>query len=152
MAPNRNLSDILVTGRPSHSDYNVLTPRTPHSRAGRAEQGFTQAELQAYWVNLAIKWDLYSHTIFNTKVVEAVWNVAEQKYDIEVENVQSGKKGRTCAQVIVSATGILLEPVLPSDMKGIHFFKGEMFHSGHWNHSIDLRNKRVGVIGNGCSA
>ncbi|KAI1793080.1 hypothetical protein LXA43DRAFT_1127471 [Ganoderma leucocontextum] len=48
MPPSRSLPDILVTGRPSHSDYRVLTPRTPHSRAGRAEEGFTGVELQAF--------------------------------------------------------------------------------------------------------
>ena len=47
MPPNHHLSDILVTGRPSHPDH-VLTPRTPHSRAGRAEEGFTEVELQTY--------------------------------------------------------------------------------------------------------
>ena len=48
MPPNRHLSDIVVTGRPSLSDYRVLTPRTPHSRAGRAEEGFTEVELQTF--------------------------------------------------------------------------------------------------------
>ncbi|TBU62547.1 hypothetical protein BD310DRAFT_918640 [Dichomitus squalens] len=48
MPTNRTPPDIFVTGRPSHSDYRLLTPRTPHSRAGRAEEGFTDFELQAY--------------------------------------------------------------------------------------------------------
>ncbi|KAI0652532.1 hypothetical protein C8Q79DRAFT_1005717 [Trametes meyenii] len=48
MAPAHTLPDILVSGRPSRSDYRVLTPRTPHSRAGRAEEGFTEVELQAF--------------------------------------------------------------------------------------------------------
>lgn len=43
--PARPLGDLLVTGRPSPSDYRVLTPRTPHSRAGRAEDGLTEIEL-----------------------------------------------------------------------------------------------------------
>ncbi|KAI0778815.1 hypothetical protein BD413DRAFT_512009 [Trametes elegans] len=47
MAP-RPLPDILVSGRPSRSDYRILTPRTPHTRAGRAEEGFTEVELQAF--------------------------------------------------------------------------------------------------------
>ncbi|KAI0354634.1 hypothetical protein OH77DRAFT_1521536 [Trametes cingulata] len=48
MPPSHPLPDILVSGRPSRSDYRVLTPRTPHSRAGRAEEGFTEVELQAF--------------------------------------------------------------------------------------------------------
>ncbi|PIL31341.1 hypothetical protein GSI_06039 [Ganoderma sinense ZZ0214-1] len=61
MPPNRNLSDILVTGRPSHPDYHVLTPRTPHSRAGRAEQGFAQVELQAYQDDESNDWRTRQH-------------------------------------------------------------------------------------------
>lgn len=41
----RPLKDIFVSGRPSRSDYQVLTPRTPHSRAGRAEEAYTEVEL-----------------------------------------------------------------------------------------------------------
>ncbi|KAI0640097.1 hypothetical protein C8Q77DRAFT_1084610 [Trametes polyzona] len=49
MPASRPLPDILVSGRPSRSEgYRVLTPRTPHSRAGRAEEGFTEVELQEY--------------------------------------------------------------------------------------------------------
>jgi cation diffusion facilitator CzcD-associated flavoprotein CzcO len=31
-------------------------------------------------------------------------------------------------------------------------FKGAMFHTARWNHSVSYKNKRVAVIGNGCSA
>ena len=40
------LADIWVSGRPDSSTYQSLTPRTPHSRAGRAEEGFTEVELE----------------------------------------------------------------------------------------------------------
>lgn len=43
--PARPLGDLLVTGRPGRSDHRVLTPRTPHSRAGRAEDALTEVEL-----------------------------------------------------------------------------------------------------------
>ncbi|TFK86923.1 hypothetical protein K466DRAFT_586796 [Polyporus arcularius HHB13444] len=48
MPPRRPPSDIFVTGRPSRSEGYALTPRTPHSRAGRAEEGFTELELETY--------------------------------------------------------------------------------------------------------
>ncbi|KAI0654459.1 hypothetical protein C8Q70DRAFT_1027189 [Cubamyces menziesii] len=48
MPPKGPLPDILVSGRPSRSNYRVLTPRTPHSRAGRAEEGFTEVELENF--------------------------------------------------------------------------------------------------------
>ncbi|KAJ7500487.1 hypothetical protein B0H11DRAFT_1908923 [Mycena galericulata] len=40
---------------------------------------------------------------------------------------------------------------LPS-IPGLGSFKGEMFHSVRWHASVNLRGKRVAVIGNGVSA
>jgi hypothetical protein len=37
--------DNVTSGRQS-SDFRALTPRTPHSRSGRAEEGYTEAELE----------------------------------------------------------------------------------------------------------
>ncbi|KAI8990677.1 hypothetical protein BD414DRAFT_577403 [Trametes punicea] len=49
MPPPRSLPDILVSGRsPRRSEYRILTPRTPHTRAGRAEEGFSEVELQNF--------------------------------------------------------------------------------------------------------
>lgn len=40
--------NLLVSAATSSSrrDYQILTPRTPHSRAGRAEEGYTEVELE----------------------------------------------------------------------------------------------------------
>lgn len=46
--PPKNPSDgFFVSGRPSRTDYQALTPRTPHSRSGRAEEGITEVGLDA---------------------------------------------------------------------------------------------------------
>lgn len=37
--------NLLASGRPQKSDYRLLTPRTPHSRMGRAEEAVTDADL-----------------------------------------------------------------------------------------------------------
>lgn len=42
----RPLTNLGVTTGTGTSDYQSLTPRTPHSRAGRAEEGFTEIELE----------------------------------------------------------------------------------------------------------
>lgn len=42
----RALGDVFVSGTPERFRQQVLTPRTPHSRSGRAEEGFTEYELQ----------------------------------------------------------------------------------------------------------
>src|SRR3954447_9458324 len=60
-------------------------------------------------------------------------------------------QGEVRAQVLVSGTGPLVEPKLP-DFPGLSEFAGPAFHSARWDHSADLRGKRVVSVGTGASA
>lgn len=55
------------------------------------------------------------------------------------------------AEVLVGATGPLVTPVIPA-VPGRSDFAGPAFHTARWDHSVDLRGKRVGVVGTGASA
>lgn len=54
------------------------------------------------------------------------------------------------ARFVVGATGVFTHPK-PPDIPGIADFEGTLMHTARWDHSRDLRNKRVGVIGTGAS-
>lgn len=45
-----------------------------------------------------------------------------------------------------------MSPMYPKDIAGVENFHGELWHSARWRHDVELKGKRVGVIGNGCSA
>jgi cation diffusion facilitator CzcD-associated flavoprotein CzcO len=53
--------------------------------------------------------------------------------------------------VLVLATGPLSAPAIP-DLPGLDRFQGRLFHSARWDHTFDLRDRRVAVIGTGASA
>jgi cation diffusion facilitator CzcD-associated flavoprotein CzcO len=55
------------------------------------------------------------------------------------------------ADVVVSAVGQLSEAAIPA-IPGAETFAGPRFHSAQWRHDVDLRGKRVAVIGTGASA
>ncbi|KIK67804.1 hypothetical protein GYMLUDRAFT_216044 [Collybiopsis luxurians FD-317 M1] len=110
-----------------------------------------QPQIYQYWHDLANKYNIYRHTKFNTLVTSIEWDSEIQHYKIVTKNILSGKETRFTAQIVISALGILEVTKLP-DIAGIHSFKGEIFHSGNWNHSAKLAGKRVAVIGNGASA
>ncbi|KAF5360199.1 hypothetical protein D9758_011372 [Tetrapyrgos nigripes] len=110
-----------------------------------------QPQIKGYWENLHRKYDLYSHTKFNTAVVSAEWDSAKEAYHIVVKDLITGEETMTTAEILISALGPFPNTITP-DFKGIETFKGETFHSGAWDHNVDLRNKRVGVVGNGASA
>jgi cation diffusion facilitator CzcD-associated flavoprotein CzcO len=58
---------------------------------------------------------------------------------------------RVEADVLVPAVGQLSRPVVP-ELPGLQDFAGLWFHSAEWDGTLDLRGRRVGVIGTGASA
>lgn len=66
--------------------------------------------------------------------------------------MKTGDKRTEEAEVMFYAIGGFQAPLYPTDMRGKEDFKGELFHSARWRHDVIFKKKRVGVIGNGCSA
>ncbi|KAG1807872.1 uncharacterized protein BJ212DRAFT_1449225 [Suillus subaureus] len=110
-----------------------------------------QPEIQAYWIKLAKKYNLYSHIAFNTKVLSAEWDDAKQQYTVVAEDIFSGKRMSSVAHIVISAVGVLEVPKIPYEIPGVRNFQGTSFHSAQWPGSIDMQNKRVAVIGNAAS-
>ncbi|PFH54195.1 hypothetical protein AMATHDRAFT_478 [Amanita thiersii Skay4041] len=112
----------------------------------------SQPEIQAYWVELWHKYGLKSRTKLGHAVRSAEWDTRRQLYKIQVEKVATGEVFETEAEVMFYAIGGFMSPVYPKDVAGVEVFHGDAWHSARWNHNVDLKGKRVGVIGNGCSA
>ena len=53
--------------------------------------------------------------------------------------------------VVVSAVGLFTQPVLP-DLDEKEKFTGTLMHTSRWDHSVDLRDARVAVLGTGSTA
>jgi cation diffusion facilitator CzcD-associated flavoprotein CzcO len=105
-----------------------------------------QPEIWSYLRRCAEKYGILPHVRFNANVVNARFDEASSNW------VVSTADGRTFqGQVLVSGAGALSNPFIP-DTPGLASFKGEVFHSAHWRHDVDLRGKRVAVIGSGASA
>ena len=60
-------------------------------------------------------------------------------------------RGELAADAVVLACGRLTEPRLP-DVPGLADFDGPVVHSARWDPALDLRGRRVAVIGTGASA
>ncbi len=105
-----------------------------------------QPEILRYLEHCAEKYGVAPHIRFREEVARASWNAADACWDIDTA---SGRSLR--ARVLVAATGQLNRPALPN-IDGLDSFAGPRFHSATWDHDVDLRQKRVGVIGTGASA
>ena len=61
-------------------------------------------------------------------------------------------------ELLAAAAGAVVGAVAPGfvalvpAIAGIDSFQGEVFHSARWDHDVDLRGKRVAVIGTGATA
>ncbi|KAK5657805.1 hypothetical protein OQA88_2878 [Cercophora sp. LCS_1] len=55
------------------------------------------------------------------------------------------------AQFLFSGASFIHEP-RNLDVPGVETFRGPIVHSARWKKDLDLQDKRVAVIGNGCSA
>jgi cation diffusion facilitator CzcD-associated flavoprotein CzcO len=53
---------------------------------------------------------------------------------------------------MIYAIGGFMSPLIPADLGDSSKFRGVTWHSARWRHDVDLKGKRIGVIGNGCSA
>ena len=53
--------------------------------------------------------------------------------------------------MLVAACGQLTRPARP-EVPGLDSFRGPVLHSACWDHAVDLRGRRVAVVGTGASA
>ena len=63
----------------------------------------------------------------------------------------AGQAEELRANIMISAVGLLNMPKMPA-IKGLDSFDGPCFHTARWPEGLELKGKRVAVIGNGASS
>jgi len=104
-----------------------------------------QEEILSYTEKTARDFGIMPFLRFGINVENIVWQEDQQCWLVHTE------QGTYQANKVISCVGYLHEPILPK-LPGLETFNGEVFHSSHWNHNLDLTGKRVAVIGTGASA
>jgi cation diffusion facilitator CzcD-associated flavoprotein CzcO len=104
-----------------------------------------QAEIWQYLRDCAERFGVRDAIRFSTEVLQAEWDGDGRRWRIGTS------QGEWTADVLIAAGGPLNEPVIPK-LAGLETFQGEAFHSSRWDHTVDLRGRRVAVVGTGASA
>ncbi|MEE9374212.1 MAG: NAD(P)/FAD-dependent oxidoreductase [Saprospiraceae bacterium] len=104
-----------------------------------------QPQILEYLIHVCKKYNLYKHIKFGIEMIGAQWHEDEG-----IWTIKTNKSSFKC-QSLISAIGQLHHPTFPK-IKGQDTFKGTSYHSAQWNHGIDLKGKKVAVIGNAASA
>jgi len=111
-----------------------------------SEKYATQPEILRYLGFVADRYDLRRDIRFGTKVTQATWDDASERWLISTNN-----GANVSCRYYIMATGCLSSPK-PPEIDGVKDFKGEIYFTGRWPHQgVDLKGKRVAVIGTGSS-
>ena len=101
-------------------------------------------EICAYLERVAVEQGVHEDIVFGTEVTsldrrDGLWHLrtADGRFDE--------------GEVVIAATGVLHHPKYP-DIEGLDGFGGPVFHSARWDHDVELRGSRLGVVGTGSSA
>lgn len=97
-------------------------------------------EIRAYFQQVADEYDLRRKIRFGVDVLSAEYDHGTWRLVTDA--------GEETFDVLITATGVLRVPRHP-DIPGLETFAGPAFHSSQWDHSISLRDKRIGLIGTG---
>jgi cation diffusion facilitator CzcD-associated flavoprotein CzcO/acetyl esterase/lipase len=109
-----------------------------------SERYAAQPEILAYLEYVADTLNVRKDFTFGTRVVSAVWNDDTKRWAVTTDSGAS-----YTARFVIAASGSLSlakEPEFP----GLGDFNGPVYVTSSWPHEeVDLRGKRVGVIGTG---
>lgn len=101
-------------------------------------------EILGYLEAVARRYDVERFVEYNAEVVRLQFG--EGRWRVELADGR-----RDTADFVVAATGVLHHPYYP-DIDGLPTFRGAVFHSARWDHSVPIEGRRVGVVGTGSTA
>lgn len=105
-----------------------------------------QPEIRRYLNFVADKLDLHPDITLNTRIASAVWEDSRSTWLITSE---AGKQWRV--RYLISCVGMLSAPNTPA-FPNHQAFQGRILHTARWpQEGIDLKGKRVGVVGVGAT-
>lgn len=104
-----------------------------------------QSEIFDYTLGLIRQFDLTGHLRLSEGVEHATFDSQRKIWEIDTS------MDRYEFDIIVSACGGLSRPMIP-EFRGLASFTGPCFHTARWRHDVDLKGKRVAIIGTGASA
>ncbi|HLG89055.1 MAG TPA: NAD(P)-binding domain-containing protein [Alphaproteobacteria bacterium] len=103
-------------------------------------------DVREYITSVSKKHGVYENTRFDCDLTEAVFDEERGVWALTVKTPAG--LDRITANVVISAAGLFVNPKLPQ-FEDQHLFEGMIIHPSRWPAGLDLRGKRVAVIGNG---
>jgi 4-hydroxyacetophenone monooxygenase len=106
-------------------------------------------EILQYAFHCADKYGIRDSIRFNEEVIDARYDEANSVWRVRTRG-GDGKEHALVGNVLVTAVGALNRPLIPK-IAGLSDFVGPKFHTAEWRTDVDLKGKRVAMIGTGAS-
>lgn len=84
------------------------------------------------------------------QVEHVEWDDESGLWRVKVKDLTTGEVKEDAAEFFINAGGVLNNWAWP-DVPGFKDFKGKVMHTAHYEEGLDLRGKRVAVLGAGSS-
>ncbi|KAJ5290272.1 uncharacterized protein N7443_010525 [Penicillium atrosanguineum] len=131
---------------PAHAYQSGFSPNTQWT-----EEFAQGAEIRDYWQGVARKHNVYQYVRSQQQVNKTEWLATEGKWKVTIAHLDgSNQIYEEKLDVVINAIGHFNAWKLP-DYEGVENYRGALFHSSNWDHTIDLKGKRIALIGNGAS-
>ncbi|KAG4431546.1 hypothetical protein IFR05_012981 [Cadophora sp. M221] len=111
----------------------------------------SNTEIRKYSNNIADKYDLPKKMSFQCDVERCDWRDDVKRWILTIRDLKTDIVFVHECQVLFSAAGQLVQPN-DCNIPGAETFRGALFHSARWDHSVSIKDKKVVLIGNGCTA
>ncbi|KAH7141809.1 hypothetical protein EDB81DRAFT_884867 [Dactylonectria macrodidyma] len=103
------------------------------------------AEIRQYFSHIADALDLRKDAIFDARVIESRFDPELNTWTLRTESGLITK-----SRYVVFATGTTNKPYIP-EFPGLDAFSGRVIHPAAWPEDVDLKGKKIGIIGQGAS-
>ena len=120
---------------------------------------FSQRDaIQAYLEHCADKHEVRKHIRFNTEVSSVVFDEVTQTWSIQASQKTTKQTTDNAdrveyiqANAVICAVGQLNRPAIPK-LPGLEQFQGQVVHTAQWPEHLDVKGKKIALIGTGASA
>jgi 4-hydroxyacetophenone monooxygenase len=143
-------------GSQSYPGVGVDTPSMYYSLSYEVEPNWSSYypngdEYLAYLQKLAQKYKVTDHVRLNTEISRIEWDDDAKVWELTAVSKIDQSTRIVRAAVVITAAGHFNRPKYP-EVEGREAFAGVSVHSAKWDNSLDLRGKKVGIVGAGAAA
>jgi cation diffusion facilitator CzcD-associated flavoprotein CzcO len=113
----------------------------------------TAGEIRSYLAEIIAEHDLARHIRYRHRIVSARWSSAEKRWTVEAELTDGGGMRRfTCGFLWMCQGYYRHDAGYTPEWPCVSDYAGRLVHPQSWPEDLDLRGRRVVVIGSGATA